>query len=757
MNHKVIFLLLFMFALPSLVFASVIPEDGFDGIEWKMKLDNWRAMQELIQTDDIQDQADFDVRYWELDVDVTDIQNEIIHGMVTMTSEAVISGLTEVAYDFHNDMSVDSVFMYNQPVSYTHANHYVTVTLDRTYNYGEQFTTVIYYHGHPPRLGDWGSFFWDTHQGEPVITTLSEPEGARAWWPCKDMPHDKADSADVLITVDEDLVATSNGVLVSNQNNGNGTRTFHWHEDHPITTYLISLAISNYRDFTDWYYPAGGDSMPIVNYVYPEHYDDAVEDLNVTAEAIGIYAQFWGEYPFLDEKYGHSIFPWGGAMEHQCNTSYGAPLITGQHRYDYIVVHELAHMWFGDRITCDTWPDIWINEGFAVFSECVYTEYLEGFEEYINYLLTRCRVNDPSGPIYDPDPLFSGNTVYNKGAWALHMLRGVMGDDAFFEGMHDYANDPQFMYKTATCRQFQHYMEQYYGDSLGWYFDEWLWGMNRPHYEYSWIDESIGGGQYEIFLHIEQTQQAPAPRVFTMPIRIYPVVNGEDTMFSIWNDQLVEDHRFIVDGEPTGLRFDRDNWILKIAVEVDYGMNIVTTDLPDGEPDQYYNETIEAQGGTEPYTFSLVDGALPDGLQLVAGSGKIYGTPTTQGLYDFTIECTDSSTPPMVDQQVFVLGIGVPTEIEEEEQVPSLFALIGNYPNPFNNRTVIGFRLADAGEVKLEIYNIAGQKILTLFDGFMAEGEHERVWNAENISSGVYFYRLSSGSKSVIKKMTLLK
>ena len=111
-----------------------------------------------------------------------------------------------------------------------------------------------------------------------IISTLSVPEGAREWWPCKDMPHDKSDSSDVYITVPENLVATSNGLLISNNNNGNGTRTFHWHNSYPITTYLISLAISNYQSFTDWYVNTSGDSMPIVNYVYPEHYNQAVEE-----------------------------------------------------------------------------------------------------------------------------------------------------------------------------------------------------------------------------------------------------------------------------------------------------------------------------------------------------------------------------------------------------------------------------------------------------------------------------------------------
>ncbi|GAF98636.1 unnamed protein product, partial [marine sediment metagenome] len=225
---------------------------------------------------------------------------------------------------------------------------------------------------------------------------------------------------------------------------------------------------------------------------------------------------------------------------------YGASLISGSHWYDYIVVHELAHMWFGDMITCDSWPNIWMNEGFAVFLECLWFEHLGGLDEYLNYMVTHNNVTDPSGPIYDPDPLFSGNTVYRKGCWVVHMLRGVMGDEAFFEGMYGYANHPDHMYGTITTQEFQAIMEQYYGADMSWYFVEWLWGMNRPHYTYSWMSEDIGGGQYEIFLHIDQTQPGPAPEVFTMPIKIYPRIDGEDTLFTVWNDTREDDHRFIV-------------------------------------------------------------------------------------------------------------------------------------------------------------------------------------------------------------------
>jgi hypothetical protein len=572
------------------------------------------------------------------------------------------------------------------------------------------------------------------------------------------MPHDKADSADVRYTVTSSLVATSNGELISNTDNGDGTRTFHWHISYPITTYLISLAASNYQSFTDWYISLSGDSMPVTSYVYPEHYSQAEEDLSVVPEAIAIYAGLFGEYPFINEKYGHSIFPWGGAMEHQCNTSYGSGLIRGDHAYDWIAVHELSHMWFGDKITCDTWPDIWMNEGFASYCEALWVEHNQGAGAYRTYMTSNNGVYDPSGPIYDPDQLFDGNTVYNKGSWVLHILRGVMGDSAFFDGMRGYANHPDHIYGTIQTREFQHIMEGYYGDSLSWFFDQWVWGMNRPIYRYSWMEQDLGNGQFEIFLHVAQTQNSPAPDVFTMPIRVYPRIDNVDTVITVWNDARIGDYRFIVIGDPASMTFDRYNWILREASSEQYRMNIVTTELPDGYMGVAYDSLVESRGGTQPYQFSVQSGQLPPGLSLNSNTGVLDGTPTSLGTYNFTILCTDMSSPQRTDTQDFTVSITESVGISENEsERPVDFIMLGNYPNPFNASTIIKLQLPEAGKVRVEVFNLLGQKIETIFDGTMSAGQNEVIWDNKTAASGIYFYRISSGDRVATQKMTLLK
>jgi aminopeptidase N len=756
MRLRIAILIIFMTAMQAVLLAQEPTREDIMNAEWQMKTKLWHQMHDGQNEPTILDQNDYDVKYWDLRISVTNIAGQTISGTVTMTSQSVIDGLTFIEYNFRYGMYVDSVFVNGQQFSYTRQGDILHVNLDDTYGPGEQFTTRIVYHGSPQASG-FGSFTWDTHNGQPIISTLSEPEGARDWWPCKDQPHDKADSADVYITTLDNLTGTSNGVLVSNIDNGNGTRTFHWHVSYPITTYLICMSISNYQSFTNYYVAMNGDSMPVTNYVYPELYNNALIDFGNVPSGIGVFASMFGEYPFVTEKYGHSLFPWGGAMEHQCNTSYGSMLIRGNHYYEMIWVHELSHQWFGDMISCDIWPDVWMNEGFASYCEALYDERLNGLSSYLNYMRNDLGVYDPSGPIYNPNELFNGNTVYHKGAWVLHMLRGVMGDSAFLQGMRSYANDPDHMYGTITTRGFQHIMEQFYGADLTWFFNEWVWGQNRPIFRYSWLKQDLGNGQYEVFLHIRQTQTSPAPNVFVMPIKVYPVISSVDTLITVWNADRIGDYRFIVNGNPTSLLFDRYYWMLRDAVSEAYTMNIVTTSLPDGAYQQYYNQTIEARGGTLPYHFSAVSGTLPPDLSLNQDTGVISGTLSYVGTYDFTIRCTDSSSPVKTDDQAYTVNVVESQGISENDNIPTDFMLLGNYPNPFNSSTVIRLNLPQGGQIRVDIFNMLGQKIETLYDGHMSAGEKEIVWNGGGVASGIYFYRVTSGDRTASRKMLMLK
>ena len=217
------------------------------------------------------------------------------------------------------DMSVTATTAGGFPVSFSRSGDVLTVNLDRTYTTGETVVVTVTYTGNPAG----GSFGWSSHSGQDMIWTLSEPYGARDWWPCKDLNSDKADSVDIMVTVPDNLIVASNGLLVSDVDNG-ATRTVHWKSNYPIATYLVSLAIHPYTQYSDWYTPLiGGDPMEVQFFIYPDHVGVVETNYALTVPMIGVFAQAYGEYPFVDEKYGHAEFTWGGGMEHQTITSMG--------------------------------------------------------------------------------------------------------------------------------------------------------------------------------------------------------------------------------------------------------------------------------------------------------------------------------------------------------------------------------------------------------------------------------------------------
>ncbi|MBN2564133.1 MAG: T9SS type A sorting domain-containing protein [Candidatus Eisenbacteria bacterium] len=581
-------------------------------------------------------QEDYDALYYDIDIQIDEL-TETVDGLVSMTAASLVDGLTTVILDLYDNLTVDSVEHDGAPASYTHNNDLITVSLNTSANTGDTFEITVTYHGAP--IDDALNF--STHLGTPIISSLSEPSGARQWWPCKDNPADKADSARVTVTVDDAFVAVSNGMLDWSTDNG-ATKTYSWIERYPITTYLISVAVTNYSSWTDYYTHPGG-SMPIENFVYPEHYANAVEDLNITAGAIEALASVYGEYPFIDERYGHAIFPWGGAMEHQTCTSYGRVLIRGDHYYDWILVHELSHQWWGDCVTCGTWNDIWLNEGFASYSEALYYDVTEGEPSYDDYIESFDAYGYFDGPIYDPWATFN-RTVYDKGALVLHMLRRVLAlkdsgtmyhypIDALQAVLANYRN--AHAYGTAVTDDFQSLCEEYYGQSMDWFFLPWVYGENRPDYEWSWI-AGDQGPPYGVMIHVEQVQSDAG--LFTMPIDFELQTTGGDVLVTGWNDQLNQDFFFQTTAPVTDVTFDPDNWILKYMTEVGTGSDVVAVlslSAPSG-----------AVGGSADIAFSVptdghvnlavydVSGRLVDMLvdrNVTAGRHEIVWDGTTSG------------------------------------------------------------------------------------------------------------------------------
>lgn len=548
----------------TILFAQESKEQLF-----KSKLNNYPD-DLLLQKINYPGDSNIDVIYYKLDLKIT-YESSLIEGEVTVTAKSITDGLISFYLDLTKSLTVDSVLSDKNKLSITHSsNDKLQINLINTYNAGQKFSVVVYYHGKPPQTG-FGSFIFNFHDNQPIVWTLSEPYGAKDWWPCKDTPADKADSSDVWVTCSDFYTVVSNGNLETVIDNGNDTKSWKWKNKYPIAQYLISIAMTNYVEYKDYFHYSPKDSMLVVHYIFPEKYNTSIEQVKKTIDMLQIYSDIFGPYPWLDEKYGHAQFGWGGGMEHQTVASVGS---FGEE----LVAHELAHQWYGDKITCKDWQNIWLNEGFATYAVALYYERKYGsvnHDSYMddNYYLSRLA----NGSIYVQDissvsEIFNSLRSYAKGAAVLHMLRGVVGDSIFFKIMKNYASDPSVAYGVAVTEDFQSIAERIYGQSLDYFFKEWIYGEYYPTYYIDWNSTNQGNDIYLVELNINQVTNTN-PSFFTMPIQIKLFTSKGDTTISIFNDQQNQKFEFNIIGIPNSLQFDPNNWILKSSsISTDTGV-----------------------------------------------------------------------------------------------------------------------------------------------------------------------------------------
>lgn len=515
-------------------------------------------------------QPHVDSRFVRIDIEVH-FNDSTIHATVQTEFQSTIDGLSEVTLDFDDAFTIDSVFL--NGTSFTLAGESLIVVLDQAYDSGDAFTVATTYHGRPRIIGGVKGFRFVGHQGIPVVATLCTPYLAHTWWPCVDGPADKLDSVHLYITIPDTsyggypLYAASNGKLMSISPASPGWVTYEWHENYPIVPYYVSVAISNYRIFSHFYHYAA-DSMEVPYYVFPEHFTQAQQTFAETVDMITFFAGICGEYPFVTEKYSMADIGFYGAIEKQTKTIMGGVSMG----WYMVVVHELAHMWFGDMISPTSWHHCWVNEGFATYCEALWWEDKYGVQEYHTYMDNMSYWN--AGTIYlpnisNPFQIFLA-ICYDKGAWVLHMLRHVMGDSVFFDALHTYATDPQFMYGNASTEDVQQVFETVSGLNLSDFFQQWIYDERYPRYYYSWsCNEQNRDGRYQVQVTIEQRQQDMGWRpIFVMPIDLVFELPGGDTTIVVQNDDTLQTYQFQFNETPTAVSLDPDKWILRYVVEL---------------------------------------------------------------------------------------------------------------------------------------------------------------------------------------------
>ncbi|WP_022827604.1 M1 family aminopeptidase [Flavobacterium antarcticum] len=468
----------------------------------------------------------YDITYQKLEFAV-DPAVYFINGKVTTTFKA-LSSMSTVTFDLTNDLTVSSVKQNNVPLTFSQSDDQLQITLQNTLAEdtlaeGTLATVEIIYSGAPSTTEQ--AFTTSTHANIPVLYTLSEPYGARDWWPCKQDMNDKTDSIDIYITAPSQYVSVANGLELSQITNLDGTKTTHFSHGYPIPAYLVAIAVTNYQILTQTAGTAP-NTFPIVNYLYPENFASASNSVAVTLPIMNLFETLFETYPYADEKYGHAQFGWGGGMEHTTVSFMGS-------FERELIAHELGHQWFGDKITCGSWNDIWLNEGFANYMYGLVVENLDGnnqFRSWKNSLISNI-TSQNGGSVYVPESqissvnrIFSSRLTYNKGAMVVHMLRFKLGDTNFFQGVKNYLADTDLAYGYAETSDLKAHLETVSGLSLTEFFDDWIYGQGYPSYQFQVANLTNN----QVKITVNQTQSHSSVSFFEMPVPLRLIgANGQ--------------------------------------------------------------------------------------------------------------------------------------------------------------------------------------------------------------------------------------
>jgi len=467
----------------------------------------------------------------------------------------------------NNSLEIDSVGF--PGIGFTHINDTANIILDRIYLPGEFLSVDIFYRHR-------NIFDHAFYAGSGFVFTDTPPEGARKWFPCWDRPSDKA-KWEVTAKVPATARLGSTGYLADSIVNAD-TIWYHWVSEYPVATYLITLSSkTNWLVHTDYWHQLENpdDSIPIRLYYKPGENLNTVN--NVIQPITDFYAGKFGDYPF--EKIGFatlsSSFPWGG-MENQTLVN----LMPGGYNDANLIAHEHAHQWFGDLITCGTWADIWLNEGFATYCQNLWVEHSEGYDTYkasmnsvANYYLS----TNPGWPLYHPEwaihtpsgsQLYNQSITYNKGACVLFQLRYVLGDSLFFAALNAYASDTGFMFRTAITEEFVAKMNAATNQDLNWFFDEWVYAPNHPLYQNTFEIIPLDTETWKVKLVINQVQTNTL--FFTMPVQVeVSFTDGTDTLVQVMNNSNNQVFEMVFEKQPENLIFDPyRNILLKQATTI---------------------------------------------------------------------------------------------------------------------------------------------------------------------------------------------
>ena len=431
--------------------------------------------------------AAYDVRHYDLAVRV-DPMEQSIDGQSTVT---VIAREPVEVFEINLDSRLEVMSVKSAGVSCTfrHTGGVIAVEPREHWAVGERHEVTIAYGGKPkvalrPPWID--GFVWsETPSGAPWVGVTGQGDGGDNWWPCKDHPSDEPDEGmDIALTVPSDLVGLSNGRMMDRIDNGNGTVTTTWRVSYPINNYLVTVNIAPYVAIEERYHGVDGSlDEPLVFWALPEYEQYARNTWKQMPRILEVLGRRFGEYPFFEDKFAVVHAPYYG-MEHQTLVAYGALFTDNDFGFDDLLLHEVAHEWWGNKITVSDWADFWIQEGFATYAEAIYVLDTLGEARYLDYMARLRQRIDNLHPVVQGEDLTSSQAysseIYFKGSWVMHSLRWLIGDEDFFTVIWRFANDPEFAFGLVSSQALAELVLEVSGREIGWFWERYLYRAEEP-------------------------------------------------------------------------------------------------------------------------------------------------------------------------------------------------------------------------------------------------------------------------------------
>ncbi len=584
----------------------------------------------------------YDLRYQRLELDLDPAQ-QFVSG--TVTSHFVPNqNISSIYFDLSDALTVSEVKYHGAILPFTQlATKELKIDFPAVIPSSSLDSLSIKYSGAPDTGGSAGDAFTvSTQNGTPVLYTLSEPYGAQEWFPTKQSLNDKIEKVDLKINTPSQYNVASNGKLYSETLlPGNRKLTF-WQTNYPIPAYLIALGITNYTKLND---TMGSPAFPFVNYLYPSTTSNStvISNIEWTKTVMNTFEQYFGPYPYRNEKYGHMQFGWGGGMEHATMSSMGS---WGRG----IIAHELAHQWFGDKVTCGAWNDIWLNEGFATFGEHLANEkLLMTNSQFMSYLSSEMNyiTSSSGGSVYVSDTnlgntgaIFSGRLSYSKGGYVVRMIKWILGDDVFYSALKDYHSRPELAYAYAKTADLKNSLLMSTGKDFTEFFNDWIYGQGHPTYQIRWNQTS----DQMLRFKVSQTTSHSSVNFFEMPLPIKVNGTGGQVAYLVLNhttknQNFAEQINFPV----SSVQFNYENQILQRNSTVAKDTTILAVNDSAKDPVKVYpnpvKNSLSVSGITKDQQYEIYS---MDGKMIKTGtysSGKTIDVNTlTKGVYLLKIE-----------------------------------------------------------------------------------------------------------------------